>query len=202
MKSPAIVAAIGIVIAIALAVFALNRNSQKAPQVTSQVQSSPETQAMMVGVAIANEQNQSGQSGQVYWQEKNGKVTVTINLEGALQAPQPAHLHTGTCNQLGAIKYPLNDVVNGKSETTLDVTEAQLKADLPLAANVHKSQTELSVYVACANITTNPKMVTEDEAMKMMELGNKMLESDVPEEDAMMEGDSMENSSPQATPAQ
>jgi hypothetical protein len=46
-------------------------------------------------------------------------------------------------------------VVDGASETTLDVdwdTLATQAGSEPLAINLHKSQTELSSYIACGNI--------------------------------------------------
>ena len=70
----------------------------------------------------------------------------------ATSTPQPAHIHIGSCPTPGAVKYPLINVVNGMSDTLLDVSLAQLKSELPLAVNVHKSAAEASVYVACGNI--------------------------------------------------
>jgi len=38
------------------------------------------------------------------------------------------------------------------SETTVDVTIAQLKAMMPLAINVHKSTKEIGTYVVCGDL--------------------------------------------------
>lgn len=100
-----------------------------------------------------NEQNSSGEYGIVELREKKGKVVVTLSMAGGTPGvPQPAHIHVGKCPDVKAVAYPLTDVVDGKSVTTLDVTMAELDAKQPLAINVHKSIDEVKVYVACGNL--------------------------------------------------
>lgn len=95
-------------------------------------------------------ENSSGESGNATLEEVSGKVTVTLALTGfTAGVSQPAHIHVGECPGVGAVKYPLTPVVDGKSVTTLDVTMAGLKSQLPLALNVHKSAGEVKVYTAC-----------------------------------------------------
>ena len=103
-------------------------------------------------MSVIDGQSSSGESGNVWIEEKNGNVVVTIKIANAPATPQPAHFHTGTCDRLGGIKYSLNDVVNGLSTTTLAVTLKQLQADTPLAVNIHKSTDEMNTYVACGNL--------------------------------------------------
>ncbi len=101
------------------------------------------------------EQNGSGQSGTATLKPtKDGKVTVTIDLTGGkFTAAQPAHIHEGSCPTPGTVKFPLTNVVNGNSTTTLNVSMADLlKAAPKLAVNVHKSAAEVSSYTACGNI--------------------------------------------------
>jgi len=101
------------------------------------------------------EQNTSGQSGTAtLTPTKDGKVTVVLALTGGkFTAAQPAHIHEGSCPTPGAVKYPLTNVVNGKSTTTLNVSMADLlKAAPKLSVNVHKSAAETSVYTACGDI--------------------------------------------------
>jgi hypothetical protein len=109
-------------------------------------------------VHALNEQNNSGQSGTVTFalSEDNTSVTVEINISGGSEVPQPAHIHTGTCDNLDPKPFfPLNSVVNGRSVTV--ITEADI-ADLDydvanqFSVNVHKSAAEASVYVACGEI--------------------------------------------------
>jgi GrpB-like predicted nucleotidyltransferase (UPF0157 family) len=64
---------------------------------------------------------------------------------------QPAHIHVGTCPVPDAVKYPLKDIVDGKSTTTLDVSLAQLLTG-GFAINAHLSAADIGKYVACGVI--------------------------------------------------
>jgi Cu/Zn superoxide dismutase len=79
------------------------------------------------------------------------KTKVTLQLENAPAGPQPAHIHTGNCPKPGAVKYPLTNVENGTSETTVAVSLDDLLAGV-FAINVHKSPGEGHVYVSCGDI--------------------------------------------------
>jgi hypothetical protein len=100
---------------------------------------------------VLEAENASGQSGTATLVEIDGKVKVDVMLTGTPQGgpAQPAHIHMGACPGVGAVKYPLTSLVGGVSTTTLDVTLDQIKGDLPMAINVHKSAAESSVYTAC-----------------------------------------------------
>lgn len=99
-------------------------------------------------------ENKSGESGTATLKEVNGQVNVTIELSGyPANVAQPAHIHAGSCPGVGAVKYPLTSVVNGKSTTLLQVTLAELKTQLPLAINVHKSAKEVTNYTACGALS-------------------------------------------------
>lgn len=103
------------------------------------------------------EQNKSGQSGTVTLREENGKTTVLINIsESQTKTAEPAHIHIGSCDKLGIIKYPLEDIVDGKSETVLEKTIDELLNELPLAVNVHKSAKQAKVYVSCGDLEKAP----------------------------------------------
>jgi hypothetical protein len=100
-----------------------------------------------------NEQTDSNESGTLtLTQTADGKLKVVLSVKNAPTTSQPAHFHNGTCENLGSIRYNLNSVVNGKSETTLNLTLAQLAAQLPLAVNVHASAAQMGTNVACADI--------------------------------------------------
>lgn len=95
----------------------------------------------------------SGQSGTVVFQGDGDKTKVTVSMIGkAFTSPQPSHIHVGKCPNPGVVKYPLNNVVNGKAETVLSVSIEDLFADLPLAVNVHESAEKASVYTACGDL--------------------------------------------------
>jgi hypothetical protein len=95
----------------------------------------------------------TSQKGTATLKEQNGKVIVSIDVTGMTTSDlQPAHIHMGACPKPGSVVFPLSNVVNGKSETTLNTTIADLKTKLPLAINIHKSQTEQGVYTSCGDI--------------------------------------------------
>lgn len=100
-------------------------------------------------------QNNSLQAGSASLVENvEGKVVVTLNLSGGnFTMPQPAHIHLGVCPKPGAVKYPLTDVIDGQSVTTLPVSLTELKADgAAMAINIHKSAAEVSTYTACGDL--------------------------------------------------
>lgn len=108
-------------------------------------------------------QNNFNIGGTARFDAENGKVKVTlklavvpagvVGLSGiSLGAAHPAHIHYGSCANLGGVKYPLAPAIDGKSETTINASLADLKAGLPLAINVHKSDAETGVYLACADM--------------------------------------------------
>jgi hypothetical protein len=100
-----------------------------------------------------SEQSGSGQSGTATLTAVGNQTRITIQLSNPpAGTPQPAHIHPGTCANLNPQpQYPLNNVVNGTSETVVDVPLANLLTG-NFAINVHKSGQEVAVYVACGDI--------------------------------------------------
>jgi hypothetical protein len=84
----------------------------------------------------------------------DGMLVVTLAMTGgAFPEPQPAHIHLGACPSPGAVSYPLTDVVDGMSVTTLSVSwEDLLATGEPQAINIHKSMAEASTYTACGDL--------------------------------------------------
>lgn len=99
------------------------------------------------------EQNDSGITGTVAFSPtSDGSVEVEIELEGSDGGPHPAHVHPGSCADLDpAPKWPLTNVVDGKSKTTIDVDLGELTAQ-EYAVNVHDSPENADLYVACADV--------------------------------------------------
>jgi hypothetical protein len=103
-------------------------------------------------VYVLHAQNGSGEYGTFALKPHGNKTTVEVHLVGAPAYAQPAHLHPGTCAKLNpAPKYPLKNVVDGVSETSIDVPMSTL-VKAGLALNVHASTTNLGKYVACGNV--------------------------------------------------
>jgi hypothetical protein len=144
-----------IVIAVILVVGYLFLTSNKtvtSPPVDEQVVSEPELEAGSESVVLS-EQNDSGELGTASLVGVDGQVVVTLSLTGfEVGVEQPAHIHIGACPDVGAVSYPLTNVVDGVSVTTLDVTLEQLKGEQPLAINVHESTDNPQNYVSCGDL--------------------------------------------------
>jgi hypothetical protein len=98
-------------------------------------------------------QNDSGQNGTAVLTPDGAGTKVVISLSNA-PGPHPAHIHTGSCPTPGAVVFPLTSVMDGKSETTVAATIADILKE-PHAINVHKSPQEIPVYTSCGNLTAN-----------------------------------------------
>jgi hypothetical protein len=94
--------------------------------------------------------NGSGEEGSATFATA-GKNAVTVRFEliAAPAGEQPAHIHVGTCESVGEVKYPLTSLVNGVSETIVEASAETLIGMFPLVANVHKSATD-TTSVSCA----------------------------------------------------
>lgn len=109
-----------------------------------------EEKARNTAAVILSEQNKSGQSGSATVTKDGDKVKVVLSLTGGkFTEPQPVHFHEGICEKPGKVVYPLTDLEEGKSETTLNVSLEKLKSQAPLIVNAHQSKEKLSVYTAC-----------------------------------------------------
>lgn len=98
------------------------------------------------------EQNDSGTSGTATIAPTgDDSAKVAIDLDGSGDVPQPAHIHEGSCEDLGPIAFPLENVEDGNSSTAVDVSLEQLE-DGDYAVNVHKSEEEMETYVACVEV--------------------------------------------------
>lgn len=155
-RSPLVII-VGIVVAL-LILFGvwqvIQGNQAVAPSPEVSTSPSPEAISNEITVNLA-EQNESSQSGTAVLKEENGQTTVTITTTGFTEdVSQPAHIHLGACPSVGAVKYPLANVLNGSSTTTLNATMVEIKGNLPLAVNIHKSEAEASVYTSCGDLPT------------------------------------------------
>jgi hypothetical protein len=101
-------------------------------------------------------QSNSGETGTVKLTPMGDKTRVEISLRGESRGvAQPAHIHEGSCAQLDPKpKYPLNNVVNGKSTTEVPARIDTLTGG-SMAVNVHKSGDDLKTYVACGDLKSS-----------------------------------------------
>lgn len=98
-------------------------------------------------------QNNSGQTGTATLLPQGDTTKIVIELSNSpAGVAQPAHIHAGSCDKLDkAPKWPLEAVKNGRSVTIVPVSIQTLLKD-KAAINIHKSATEIQVYVSCGNI--------------------------------------------------
>lgn len=100
-----------------------------------------------------HEQNSSGESGTATLTQEGADVKVVLAIKGApATTPQPAHIHDGTCADLKGVVYPLSNVVNGSSTTTVKGVTIDKLLGGKYAINVHESAANLGKYVACGEI--------------------------------------------------
>ena len=97
-----------------------------------------------------------------------GGVTPTPVTPGVeADGPHPAHIHAGTCDELGDVVLPLEDVADPAAEgervgatTAHAVKTSRATVDAPLdeiiagghAINVHLSEDEIGTYIACGDV--------------------------------------------------
>ena len=101
-------------------------------------------------------QNSSGESGTATLTKAgDNKTKVVLEVQGApAGVSQPVHIHKGTCANLDPKPaYPLSPVVNGKSETTVNVSLDSLEKG-GYAINGHKSAQDVKTYVFCGPIAS------------------------------------------------
>ncbi len=92
------------------------------------------------------------QSGTANLTARGDKTQVSLDIKpGEKGAAQPVHIHEGACPAPGAVKYPLTNIVDGKSTTTVDAKLADLLTG-GFSINAHLSAADVNKYVACGNI--------------------------------------------------
>ncbi|HVC32931.1 MAG TPA: hypothetical protein VNL16_05425 [Chloroflexota bacterium] len=102
-----------------------------------------------------NPENNSGISGTAQLIPTGNQTRVVITEKGEPSgASEPAHIHAGQCGPtLGKIVYPLKNVEDGTSETTVNAPLSAVTSG-QYAINVHESAKNLGTTVACGNIPT------------------------------------------------
>ncbi len=94
--------------------------------------------------------------------------------------PHPAHIHTGTCAELGEVVLPLTEVAapdgeQSGAESALPIKTSHTVVEAPLeeiiagghAINVHLSAEEIGEYIACGDIGGVVTAEDEDGEMEL-----------------------------------
>ncbi|HEV7215824.1 MAG TPA: hypothetical protein VGP33_11945 [Chloroflexota bacterium] len=112
---------------------------------TAAAQSGPVT------VTLAT-QNSSGVSGTATLTAMGNQTQVVVKVTGEpAGGSEPEHIHVGSCPAVGAVKYPLANVVNGTATTVVNVPLSTLTAG-GYAINLHESAAKVNIYIACGDI--------------------------------------------------
>ena len=96
-------------------------------------------------------QGGSDQSGTAQLSADGEKTRIVVELANAPDIPQPSHVHQGTCDEIGDVVAPLENVVDGRAESVVDMSLAELRRG-GLIVHAHKSEAEYDTSVACAEI--------------------------------------------------
>jgi hypothetical protein len=96
-------------------------------------------------------QNDSGQSGTARLTADGQKTRVVVELASPPDVAQPSHIHMGTCDEIGDVVAPLENVVDGRAESVVDMSLAELRRG-GLIVHAHMSEAEYDTSVACAEI--------------------------------------------------
>ena len=98
------------------------------------------------------EQNSSGQDGTATFTSLDGgRTRIVLELTNPPEVPQPAHVHSGTCDDLGDPVVALTSVEDGTSDTEVERSLEEFERG-DLVVHAHKSEAEYDVSVACAPI--------------------------------------------------
>lgn len=162
MKKANILVFIFLIVAIltGILVFSLYRTQQSAVTTPNNVEQTTQSgteqivNVQTLGIGLIPQNDSEAYGGvELVSQGSNTKVTITLTSDNptVMQTSHPAHIHTGSCPTPGEVKYPLNNVVNGKSETVIEASLNELANDIPLAINVHESAANPSNYIACGD---------------------------------------------------
>jgi hypothetical protein len=96
-------------------------------------------------------QSGSGQSGTAQLSTDGEKTRIIVELANPPDVPQPSHVHRGTCDEIGDVIAPLENVVDGRAESGIDMSLQELRRG-GLIVHAHKSEAEYETSVACAEI--------------------------------------------------
>lgn len=92
------------------------------------------------------------QYGEAVFREQGSGTFVEVRVMPPEAVAQPIHVHRGSCEDVGPIIEPLEDVVDGRSATLLQDVTLDSLMDGSLLVNVHLSFSDISVFTACGEI--------------------------------------------------
>jgi hypothetical protein len=103
-------------------------------------------------VVTMQEFNNSNQFGSAALVPENNKTRIIINLANTPNYPQQAYILQGSCEQPGNVIYTLSPLIDGKSETVIDLSLENLFDQLPLVIAVYRETPTAQINVSCGSI--------------------------------------------------
>jgi len=129
-------------------------------------------QRLLSGAAAVTATALLASSGIAFAQEESPAATqdpATNGEAGSSAQAHPLHIHDGSCDQLGDVKFPLGEIstdlmVHGEAiggaedqEVALNLTLVAATLDdltgAPHAINIHQSEEDMDTHLACGDIT-------------------------------------------------
>lgn len=90
------------------------------------------------------------------------EITVFIS-QGDEGGVHPVHVHDGTCDDLGDVAYPLENIEDGESVTVIeDISLGDIMTG-EYAINAHLSEDEMDTYVMCGNVPAVEGLSSSDD---------------------------------------
>ena len=104
-------------------------------------------------VFLLRSEGGSGENGTVALKPLGQQTAVEVHVVNVpAGVSQTVHIHEGTCAKVAPqVKYPLSPVIDGTSESIIDVPLDKLLAT-PLVVHVHRTYKQERSSVACASI--------------------------------------------------
>ena len=148
-------------VAVVLAVFAVSACASGDPATPSPSIDAPDEPTPTPAVSFSNGVTRivihlssvqgEGQIGSATLTSDGTTTTVEIDVGPITGEAQPIHIHVGKCEDVGSVLHALQNVVNGKSMTTINLSLNEILTG-DVLVNVHASYADLSNYTACGQL--------------------------------------------------
>lgn len=83
-------------------------------------------------------------------------LSVEVDVTPAEPVAQPAHIHFGTCTQLGDVFRSLENIIGGRSSTVVQGITLADVANGGMSINLHKAYSDFDTFTACGEIPALP----------------------------------------------
>lgn len=105
------------------------------------------------GDAVITAIGDTGKAGSAALNHADQKTDAKVSLIDTQAMDLPVSINSGTCAAIGDVKYSLETIQNGASQSMIDVPTQQLMSEFPLVVVISKSEQEKNVYIGCGEIT-------------------------------------------------